>query len=494
MDNLDRSELKVKTAWSVLWSVIRVGWGTVVSFVVFMVLARVLEARDLGTFALASLFVEIGRVLSYSGFGDAVTRQLHLEEEFADTVFWASLFFSGAIGLLVIGFAPLYAQLVADPDVVAPLRWLAALLPVSALAVVHNARKARDFGHKSLAMQSIVAGTLSGGAAVIGAIHGMGVWALVVQSAVNTAVTVVLGWWSFPWVPKLRFKVGIFRSILVFSMSLVVTQLMWMLLARAQDVFISRWYGPAEVGQYRIAWRLIELIGQAVLAPISNVSLVTLSRLQNEPAAFGNAYNKFIGVASLCVLPMLLGFGALADTVIVLLFGDKWHETAPIAQILVLMSVPFVTNFFAPPALSAVNRAQSVLVVALVQLVATLVITRISVPYGLMAVAAGYTARAWLTMPLQQWVLKKYAGVDSGETLRLVGRPFIAALLMAVALWGARQVALPYIGDRWGGVAVSVCCGAIIYAALLFTLWRSSMAPYFDLLQNFVLKRRNNSN
>ncbi|WP_431321381.1 lipopolysaccharide biosynthesis protein [Rhizobium sp. YTU87027] len=475
------ADLKKKTALSVLWSVVRVAWSTIATFVIFVILARILGPGDFGTFALASLFVEIGRVLAYAGLGDAVTRQLDLDEELADTAFWATIAFSAIVALLVFFFAPYYGNLVRDPSVSDILRWLAPLLPISSLAVIHNARLAREFGHKSLAGQAIVASLLSGITAVVCAFLGWGVWALVAQTAVNAAVTVLLGWCYYPWMPKFRFNVTMFRSVFLFSISLVVTQLMWMLLARVQDIFISRWFGPVEVGRYRIAWRLIELIGQAVLAPIGSVSLVTLSRLQNDHTAFRNAYNKIVGAAALGTMPLLLGFGAMSNDMIALLFGDKWGNAGDIATVLVLMAVPFVMNFFASSALSAVNRAESILSVAALQLATTLILTWLLVPYGVVAVAAGYTLRAWLTMPYQQYVLARYAHIDAKSTLKAVALPFCGAALMAVCVWFAHPVILAHVHNRWVALGLSIGLGGMIYLAFLPIFGRSVIRPYIAL-------------
>ncbi|WFU87815.1 lipopolysaccharide biosynthesis protein [Rhizobium sp. CC1099] len=475
------ADLKKKTALSVLWSVIRVAWSTVATFVIFVILARILGPADFGTFALASLFVEIGRVLAYAGLGDAITRQLDLDEELADTCFWATVAFSAIVALLVFVFAPSYGQFVRDPSVAGILRWLAPLLPLSSLAVIHNARLARDFGHKSLAAQSITASLLSGTTAVICAYLGWGIWALVAQTAVNAAVTVVLGWVSYPWMPRLRFNLEKFRSVFLFSVSLVVTQLMWMLLARVQDIFISRWYGAVEVGRYRIAWRLIELIGQAVLAPIGSVSLVTLSRLQNDRTAFRNAYNKIVGAAALGTIPLLFGFGALSNDMIALLFGDKWGNAGDIATVLVLMSVPFVTNFFASSALSAVNRAESILSVAALQLAVTLILTWLLVPYGIFAVAAGYVLRAWLTMPYQQYVLSRYAGIDAAGTFKAVALPFCGGAVMALCVWFAHPYIAGYLQSRWLSLGLSIGLGAVIYLAFLPIFGRKAIRPYIAL-------------
>jgi O-antigen/teichoic acid export membrane protein len=486
---VDGGDLKKRTATSILWSIVRVGWSTVATFVIFVFLARILGPQDFGTFALASLFVEIGRVLAYAGLGDAITRQLDLDEELADTAFWASLAFSVLVGLVIFVMAPAYGELVRDPAVSEILQWLAPLLPLSSLAVIHNARLARDFGHKSLAAQSIVASLLSGATAVAAAFLGWGVWSLVAQTAVNAVVIVLLGWLSYRWIPRFRFNFALFRSVFLFSVSLVVSQLLWMLLARVQDIFISRWYGSVEVGRYRIAWRLIELISQAVLSPIGSVALVTLSKLQNDPAAFRNAYNRIVGLAALGTFPLLLGFGALSDQLILFLFGDKWGNAGDIATVLVMMAVPFVMNVFASSALAAVNRAESILSVAALQLAMTVLLTWLLIPYGILAVAAGYAARAWLTMPYQQYVLKRYANIAPLGTMKAIAMPFAGSLVMAGCVWLAKPFILAAISPVWLATGVCIALGAVIYAAFMLLFAFSMIRPYLDMVLSMLPSR-----
>ncbi|WP_185983293.1 oligosaccharide flippase family protein [Aureimonas mangrovi] len=484
-------ELKTKTAFAALWSVLRVSSTTLATFVIFVVLARILGPAEFGTFALASLFVEIGRILAYAGMGDAVTRQLTLDEELADTAFWSTLGFSTAVAAIVFFAAPAYGTFVNDPAVAEILRWLAPVLPLSALAVIHNARLARDFGHRKLATQAIAGSVLSGAAAIAAAFAGWGVYALVVQAAVNAVVTVALAWHAYRWRPHLRFSIARFRSVFLFSASMVVTQVLWMMLARVQDIFISRWYGPVEVGRYRIAWRMIELIGQAALQPIGSVSLVTLSRLQEQPERFQVAYNRIVGAAALATFPLLFGFGALSDEMIPLLFGAQWEGSGDIAAVLVLMAVPFVMNFFATPALAAMDRAQSVLAVAAAQLAATLILTWIAVPYGLIAVAATYVARAYLTMPYQQYALKKHAAVMPSATLAAMWPPFAASLMMAVAVYFAKAPIAAQVGEGWPAVLVCVVLGGLVYAGAILVLGWRMLKPFLSLaLSMSPLKKR----
>ncbi|WP_062228412.1 lipopolysaccharide biosynthesis protein [Aureimonas frigidaquae] len=484
------TDLKHKTVFSVLWSVLRVAFSTVATFVIFLVLARVLGPAEFGTFALASLFTEVGRIIAFGGFGDAVTRQYALDEELADTAFWALVVFSIAMGIGIYAAAPFYAGAVRDPAVEPILKWLAFLIPLGSLAVIHNARLARDFRHRNLAAQSMAASLLSGGAAIAAALSGFGVYALVVQAGVQAVVTVALGWIFFPWMPRLRFDMARFRGVLGFSLSLMVSQLLWMLLTRVQDIFISRWYGAAEVGRYRVAWRLIELIGQAVLAPIGSVSLVTLSRLQNDPQALRNAYNRIVGAAALGTFPLLLGFGALSEETIHLLFGSQWQDTGPIASVLVLMAVPFVMNVFAAPALAAVDKAHTIMSVAALQLAATLLLTWLLVPYGVVWVAAGYTLRAWLTMPYQQYLLSRHVGIAPMGTIRAVALPLAGSVLMAATVWLSKAEIASLVTSPFVALALNVALGGVVYAAFLAVFGRRTLKPYTDMAAAMLARRR----
>ncbi|WP_198402524.1 lipopolysaccharide biosynthesis protein [Rhodobacter sp. CZR27] len=482
--------LKRKTVVAVLWSVLRTGWTTLATFVLFVVLARLLGPADFGVFALASLVLEAARILANAGLADAVIRERELDETLADTAFWAVLGLSALAGAAAFAAAPLYARMLGQEEVAAVIRWLAVLLPVSALGAIHGARLAREFRQKSLALQGMVTSLASGVAAVAAAWAGWGIWALVVQSAVASTLGVGLAWWSFRWRPGLGFRWSRLRGLLGFSASMVTTQLLWMLLVRVQDLFLARWHGTEAVGTYRIAWRLIELIGQSVLAPAGSVALVALSRLQGDPVRFARGYNRILGAAGLAVFPMMFGFGALAPEVFPLLFGETWAGAAPVAMVLVLMAVPFVTNFFAGPALAAVNRAQSVLAVAALQFAATLVLTAALVPFGLMAVAAAYVLRAYLTLPVQQVALRRHAGVEPRDTAAALAPPLLASLGMAAGVWMAKDPLALWLGAGWPMVAGAVVLGVLLHAGLMLLLGRPMLRELADLARSMKSEPR----
>lgn len=477
------TSLKRSTMVASLWSILRSVWVAIVTFVLFAVLARLLAPADFGVFALASILVQIATIVASAGFGNAIVREPAYSETFVNTVFWCVLGMSILAAALLIGAAPFYARLVGAEGTVPVIQWLAFLLPLTTLTTVPSALLTRNFQHKSLAIQSI-ASSLSGGiVAVAMALQGWGVWSLVGQAFVGGIVGMAMIWRMSPWRPALKFDARLVRGLLVFSSSIMATQILWMLLVRVQEIFISRWHGPDAVGHYRIAWRLIELISQSLLSPIGSVALVTFSHVQDQRERFQAIYARMVGIAGLATFPALLGIGAVSPILLPLLFGGKWAAAIPVSEVLVLMCVPFVLNFFTGPALTSVNRPRANLWIAALQLTLTVIFTWIAVPYGLVAVAAAYVARAWITMIPQQLILARHTGISLAGTTRAILPALAAALAMAAAVRAAAGPLVARFGAGWETGTATVVMGLLLFAAIMFALGHDPRREIRDLLQ-----------
>lgn len=481
------TDLRSKTVGGMLWSVARAGWSSAVTLVLFIVLARILEPADFGLFALASILVEVGRVVSSGGLGDAVIRAQEPDDRFLSTVFWLNLALSLGFASLIALAAPFYADFLGNADSLYIIYALALTLPIGSLGAVHGALLAREFRFAQLTLQAMLGGVSSGVIAVTLALTGFGIWSLVAQAFVGAIVSLVFVWVVIRWRPSVQFDTSVVRSIASFGASLAVTQLVWMLLVRVQDLFIGSFYGPAAVGIYRIAWRMIELIANMLLSPIGGVSLVSFSHMQSEPERLRRAYGLMISYSSFLVFPMVLGFGATSALLMPLIFGANWAAAVPVAQVLSLMVIPFVFNFFGGPALTASNHAGEVLKVALVQLLTTILFTWIAVRFGLVAVAAAYVLRAYVTIPLQQYMLARHLGIRVRDTWVAMALPLGCAVAMAATVhFSLRWLAAQY-GEGWTPALLAVGLGALVYTVLVIIL---AWAQLRDMATTLLSMRR----
>ena len=247
-----------------------------------------------------------------------------------------------------------------------------------------------------------------------------------------------------------------------------MTQIIHLLLLRAQDVIIGAAIGAAAVGTYRTAWRTTEFIGAGAIQPFTSVAIQTLSRLQGDRKGLIEAYRWMIWTSALISFPALVGFGVIAPDAIPAIYGAKWVEAGQLAQIFAFMVVPFTLNNFASPVLSALGHGADMRTLAIVQLTLTLGMTLLAVPYGITAVAIAYVARAYITLPMQIWYLRRRAGITIVDTFAAVAAPFVASTIMGVGVWGVMQAIKPHIAAPLAAVAVEVAAGIVIYAAVLF--------------------------
>lgn len=467
-----RFDLKRKTAKSILWTIVRTGSDYLLSFVVFAVLARKLGPAAFGVFALAVAFAEFGKVLPTAGLVNALSRAKQVSAEMADTVFWSTLGLSCLVAAVTVLVARPIAAAVGAPAAAPLLTALALILPVAAAGATHITLKLRDFGHKSMASRSVVSGVLGGAAALAAAYAGWGAWSLVVQRGVTEMAGTAMAWQAYRWVPGRRYSSRILRDLAGFSASMTITSLLFIALVRVQDLIIGRLIGTASVGVYRTAWRTMDLLSVGVILPFSQVSLPALTRLQDDLPMFRKAYLRILAVSSALAFPAIIGFAVIAPSAIPLIFGGQWTESARIARVLGFMVVPFTLNRFAGPALATLGRSGTLARIAGLQLALTVAMTLAAAPFGLIAIAAAYVLRAYLLLPVQMLVFKRYSGLGYGATLGAIAPAFLTASLMAAVL----LVLDHFVGSRFQhrGVflAFMICTGAAVYGAALLLFAR----------------------
>lgn len=454
------------------------------SFLVFVVLARLLSPSDLGAFALMAIFAEVFRTLTSAGLIQTVAREPELTPAFTDTIYRAQLWTSVAACVLVLLLARPFAAFMQAPQIELPLQVMSAVLPISALGAVHMALRLRAFGHKTTAIRSVACGTIGGTAAVVAAFYGAGLWALVIQRLVSETVSTILSRESYRWSPGRNFDWPILKRCLGINGSLVTLQLVFLFTQRLQELVIGAAIGVVAVGLYRTAWRTVELISNGAIRPFATVAMQTLARVRHDKAELTRAYQWMISKASALSFPALIGFSALAPVAVPAIFGPRWADAGSLAQIFAFMALPFTLNQFASSTLGAVGASRSLMLIALTQLGLTALFTWVSAPYGVAAVAWSYVARAYVTLPLQIVTFRRAAGIGFRETWAAVWQPLCAASLMGIVV---RLLLVPLSGLPVAfQLAIAIGAGGLVYGLALIALspmWRA-------FLLRPLLKRR----
>lgn len=461
-----------KTFVAIVWMFIANSWTSLASFAVFALLARLLDPATFGTYTLAQAFLQIAVVVVTAAFNDAVIQRKEGVEVYANSAFWATAALGLGLLVLLLAGAGLYADAVNVPDVAYVLRLLAPCLFLESLAVVHMALKYREFGHRVVAFRTVAASIIGGGVAVIAAYYGAGIWSLVLQSWISSVLTVIFAWTSMRWVPKVEFSWAAIKDSLPFCGSILITRILWMLVARLPELFIGRALGAIAVSQYRIGYRLIEMMGQMVLGPMGTVALPSLSHEAHDEARFSAAYFRLLKLGALIAFPLLFGVGALSDTFVRLLFGSQWDASAPIVRIFSLMAVPLVFSFLVGQAMTAKGSGRNLSHLAFIQVATVLAVSWLCAPWGLAVVSAAFVVRSFLIILYQQVLLKRTAAIGFVDCLRAVQYPLLMAVTMGGVLLGVGPFVRGLLPQDIFFAAAMVSLGGVIYlSGIMYFEW-----------------------
>ncbi len=415
-----------------LWSTVSSTGGQVVTFVVFVVLARLLGSRDFGLVALAALIVDLMQIVSAGGTTEAVIQRPDLKESEADTAFWLNLAVGGAFCCLAEALASPLARGFHQPAMGPVFQALSLLFIITPAGSLHSARLVRNLQFKPLAYRNVGSNLIGGAVGVAMAFAGLGVWALAAQRLVSAILVVLLVWRFSGWLPRLRFEWAAVKSLLGFGSNLMASQLLMQLNARAIELITGSAVGPVAVGFIRAGSRLIDIVNQVTLTPFHQITLPLQARAEGDRDRVRSTYAMLSRASSLTMFPAFFGVAAIARPLVLLILGPAWAPAADVVQILGFLAIASQFNILMLSSLAAAGRPRLVLAWSGVQVVVGLAATLAAAQFGWRAMLIANVARSYLLLPVGMIMLQRVTAIDFGVVARSIG-PAVGASLAMVA-------------------------------------------------------------
>jgi PST family polysaccharide transporter len=469
--------LKSQLGKSTAWMSLAASGNSVISFVIFIVLSRLLSPDEIGLVAFALIIVEFGKIAVTGGFSQIVVQKAEWDDTFSSTCFHLNLLFSLAVSLIVIFIiSPLvshYYQAQAGPI----LNVLSVVFFLEGIKAVHEGKLKREFAFKIIAIRTILAGFIPGAFGIYLAYAGYGVWALVAQQILNQLVVTLLTISTAKWMPTLTFSKSFAREILSFSTPLMFAQLISNVSTKIFELMIGLFIGPAALGFYRVGGRALFILQEIALKPFEYTALSALARIEGA-ANQGKATVRMIRMSAFLTLPLFIGAAAIAPEFIVFAFGSKWEMSGEIMTILSFGIASTVVGLHINSALIASGKSKMVMTIAALSFVINCSLGIIFVPYGLVIAAWGFTLRSVIVNFMGLYWFNKAFYVPISEIPKAITPSLIASLLMFTAIHFANPVfahALPAILN-----IIALCTlGGIVYALTMMIIFKSATGIIF---------------
>lgn len=452
-------ELKDKVVSGVAWSAAEKIGSMLLQMAVSFILAGLLVPEDYGTIAVLTVFATVSLLIVDSGFSQALIRKPSPAQIDYTSVFVFNIAVSTVLYLLLVALSFPLAAYYGQPQIVriAPVLFL--LLPVNAMCVIQNTILTRKFDFRRLSTITFLSSLVAGVAAVVMAVLGAGLWALVAQRLLTLAVKAVLLWIYGDWRPSGGWSTAPLREMFPYSSRLMATDLLSGIYTNVSSLFIGRIYTLQQLGYFSQAQKLKDLPVTSTVQAVQNVTFPALSKIDDE-RKFSESYRQVLLVTGFVMIPMMIGLIAVADDMFALI-GEKWRPTVPYFRVLCLTGIATPIAMIAYNILKVKSNGRIIFRLELLKKGIMTVMLAITIPVGVSAVVWGLAAMSFVEMAVNFRATRRFTSLRGSRVVRDLLPPLLVAVVMAAAVFGlGRAVAAWPAALR---LSAEVVCGAAIY-------------------------------
>ena len=461
--------------WSFTDSVLSQG----ITFLVGVILARLLSPEEYGLLGILMIFILISESIVNSGLSSALIRKQDATEEDFSTVFITNLILSFVMyGALIIG-APLISYFFERPQLTILLRVLGIIVVINALSLVPLAKLTKKVDFKTITICSFSSAIVSGITGISMAIMGYGVWALVGQQFSRQIVYTLALWIATKWSPKLRFSINSFRELWGFGWKLLVSGLINTIWNEIYKVVIGKCYTPATLGQYTQAHQYSSIFSSNLTSVIQRVSYPVLSKMQDNIERMKQAYRQVIKTTMLVTFVFMFGLAGCAKNFIYVLIGEQWLPCVGYLQILCFSMALYPLHAINLNMLQVQGRSDLFLKLEIIKKCIAIIPLLLGIFISIYWMLLGSVVTGWIAYYLNAYYSGPYLHYGVWAQIKDLLPSISLALCMAIVVFFIGFIPLsPYIL-----LPIQITIGAII----VFTVCEIIKLDEYIQLKNIAL-------
>lgn len=436
--------LKNKAVRGVGWSFVDNIASSGITFLVGLVLARLLTPAEYGIMAMIAIFIAVSNSVIDSGFSNALIRKLHIERIDYNTVFYFNLAVSVVLYLLLFLFSPAISAFFKEPVLVEVTRVIGWILIINALAIIPRTQFVRAVDFKTQTKVSLISSISSGVVGIGMAVSGLGVWSLVGQQLSRQFLNTLFLWIYSKWHPVWEFSIRSFKELFGFGSKLLLSGLLDTIYKNIYYIVIGRFYTSAQLGQYTRAEQFNTIFSSNLTSVVQRVSYPVLSSIQEEPERLREAYRRVIKSTMLVAFACMLGLAAVAKPLIMILIGEKWLPAVTFLQIICFSGMLFPLHAINLNILQVKGRSDLFLKLEIIKKIIAVGPIVIGILYGIEYMLCGSVVNSFIAYFLNSHYSANLINYPTKEQMKDVFPTFVVSLLVATVMWSLSFIQISY--------------------------------------------------
>lgn len=312
------------------WLTFSQGVKVVVSSLVMLWLAKILDAGIFGVFAMANVFVQFFRVLSSTGIDAAVIQSKNYKKDY---------FFTLNVYLCTVGVflylicwlgAPFLADFYNNSEITKVFRVMAISIPLGSLGFVSRGLLLKELKYQKVAISDIISIVFSSIFAVVVAVETQSYWALVVQLITMTALANVLYLLYYTKGKRIPmvFYFSQIKEIVRFGANVLLFNFLNFLSQQLDIILIGKFLGEKETGYYYLAFNIVAKPFGVLIQSFNQSIYPILARVDKKKMA--ENYKKYTYPFIIVITMGISLYVGLTKALIPVLLTGKWIAIVPL--------------------------------------------------------------------------------------------------------------------------------------------------------------------
>lgn len=476
--------LKDKTVKGTFWSAADTFIGHGVTFLVGLVLARILTPDEYGLIGIVTIFTTILVGFIDCGFSNALIRKQDASDDDYSTMFIVNMVMSIVLYILLFCGAPLIAKFFERPQLVSLVRVTGLILIVQSLTIVQSTILSSKIDFKTKTKATIVAATLSGIVGIGMALRGCGVWSLVGQMLTLRTVYSLGLWFMNRWIPSKRFNWNSFKYMWGFGWKLMLSGFLGNLWNQLYQVVVGKFYSSATLGQYTRSREYASIFSTNLTAIVQRVTYPVLSKTQGNSSRMISGYRRIIKTTMFVAAVTLLSMGAVAEPLIYCLIGPQWHQAATFLPLICISLSLYPLHAINLNMLQVQGRSDIYLYLEIIKKVLAIGPICLGIFVSIYWMLIGSIITGIIAFFLNTYHTGKMLGYSSWTQLKDIAPSYCLAFLVALSVYFFKYLPISY----WIILPLQIITGVAVFFVICESIKMSEYLEVKDIVKAYISK------
>lgn len=460
-----------------------------IAFVVEIILAAMLTPEDYGLLAMVTVFIAISQVFVDSGMGNALIQKKDADDLDFSSVFYFNIFLCLVLYAVIFLLAPVIADFFDNDELVSIVRVLGIIVIVSSLKNIQQAYVTKKLMFKKFFFATTTGTIVAAALGIYLAYSGAGVWALVIQQLSNIVVGTLVLWFTVKWRPIKKFSLSRLKTLFSYGWKLLVSSLVDTVYTNLRQIIIGKKYSKADLGYYNRGRQFPSFIVTNINSSIDSVLLPVMSEVQNDISKVKEMTRRAIKISGFVIWPLMMGLLVVSDSLVNLLFGDKWTEAIKYLHIFCLIYAIEPIQTANLNAIKAVGRSDVFLVLEIIKKTVGICIIIITMQFGVYAIAVGMLIYAFVVSIINSWPNKKLLSYSYIDQVKDILPSVLLSFAMAIAVNPISLLEFGYLSK----IILQAIIGGALYIGVAAMLKFDSLKFIISTIKDIKNRSRNDN-